>query len=580
MGPTADSEVMHTRSRLLPALLTTIAALAALVPAASAAAPRTAYVSNINGGGVFPFDAFTGVFGTPIAVGGGFLWGVAITPDGATAYVVNESANHVVPVDTTTATPGTPIPVGNSPRLIGITPDGSRAYVANIGSGTVTPIDLATHTAGRAIAVGTSPHGVAIAPDGSRVYVANLNSNSVSVIDTATDAVVATIPVGRPYTLAIAPDGATVYVTDINSPNVYAIDTATNTVLTTIPVGADNFGIAVSPDGETVWVSRTYANSIVPIDTATNTAGAPLTIGSQPEGIAITPDGGTAYVTDIGADVVWPLDLSSETVGAPRAVGQDPTIIAITPNRAPGAAFGTSLDDHEVTLDAGASSDPDGSVVEYAWDFGDGQTATGAQQVVRHTYAQPGSYTVTLTVTDDEGCSEALVYTGQTASCTGSPDATVVHSVTVAAPPASPAVLLPPSPVVALPPALRQAIERFTLDGPCVRRARDGEARIGLRLRLALPGAVSIRIDRALTAVNRERCPSRNPNRSFAGRLRRVAALDDVPTQAVAAAVQRRVTRSFELPPGLYRIGVRAHGPDGRLTRSAYRWVRVLGRPH
>lgn len=591
MRPTADSEVMHTRSRLLPALLTTIAALAALVPAASAAAPRTAYVSNINGGGVVPFDAFTGVFGTPIAVGGGFLWGVAITPDGATTYVVNESANHVVPVDTATATPGTPIPVGNSPRLIGITPDGSRAYVANIGSGTVTPIDLATHTAGRAIAVGTSPHGIAITPDGSHVYVANLDSDTVSVIATATDAVVATIPVGRPYTLAITPDGATVYVTDINSPNVYAIDTATNTVLTTIPVGADNFGIAVAPDGETVWVSRTYANSIVPIDTATNTAGTALTIGSQPEGIAITPDGRTAYVTDIGADVVWPLDLSSETVGSPRAVGQDPTIIAITPNRAPAAAFGTSLDDHEVTLDAGASSDPDGSVVEYAWDFGDGQTATGAQQVVRHTYAQPGRYTVTLTVTDDEGCSQALVFTGQTASCTGSPDATVVHSVTVAAPPAPPvvplppspvappAVLLPPSPAAPLPPALRQAIERFTLDGPCVRRARNGEAHIGLRLRLALPGAVSIRVDRALIAVNRERCPSRDPNRRFAGRLRRVAALGDVPTQAVAAAVRRRVTRSFELPPGLYRIGVRAHDPDGGLTRSAYRWVRVLGRP-
>jgi PKD repeat protein len=40
-------------------------------------------------------------------------------------------------------------------------------------------------------------------------------------------------------------------------------------------------------------------------------------------------------------------------------------------------------------------------LVDFDWDFGDGQTAGGA--VTSHTYAQPGSYTVTLEVTDDVG---------------------------------------------------------------------------------------------------------------------------------------------------------------------------------
>jgi len=45
--------------------------------------------------------------------------------------------------------------------------------------------------------------------------------------------------------------------------------------------------------------------------------------------------------------------------------------------------------------------DPDGSPVSYAWDFGDGDTAT--QRNPSHVYTDKGVYTVTLTVTDDDG---------------------------------------------------------------------------------------------------------------------------------------------------------------------------------
>jgi len=54
-----------------------------------------------------------------------------------------------------------------------------------------------------------------------------------------------------------------------------------------------------------------------------------------------------------------------------------------------------------VSFDASASRDPDGGLVAYVWDFGDGQSAIGLQPV--HTYRQAGSYTVTLTVSDDTG---------------------------------------------------------------------------------------------------------------------------------------------------------------------------------
>jgi PKD repeat protein len=47
------------------------------------------------------------------------------------------------------------------------------------------------------------------------------------------------------------------------------------------------------------------------------------------------------------------------------------------------------------------SSDPDGSIVSYLWDFGDGKTSTDRNPT--HAYERAGSYTVTLTVTDNEG---------------------------------------------------------------------------------------------------------------------------------------------------------------------------------
>lgn len=54
---------------------------------------------------------------------------------------------------------------------------------------------------------------------------------------------------------------------------------------------------------------------------------------------------------------------------------------------------------------AGNASDPDGSIVEWQWSFGDGHTAS--QPHPSHVYAEKGVYTVSLTVTDDGGASHA-----------------------------------------------------------------------------------------------------------------------------------------------------------------------------
>jgi len=54
-----------------------------------------------------------------------------------------------------------------------------------------------------------------------------------------------------------------------------------------------------------------------------------------------------------------------------------------------------------LTMDAAASSDPDGTIVRFEWDFGDGVSTLGV--TVEHTYAVEGTYTVSLNLTDNDG---------------------------------------------------------------------------------------------------------------------------------------------------------------------------------
>ena len=80
-------------------------------------------------------------------------------------------------------------------------------------------------------------------------------------------------------------------------------------------------------------------------------------------------------------------------------------------NIAPEAEFESSPEEPgpapvTVEFDAAASGDSDGTIAEYAWDFGDGVSlvllpSSGGR--VSHLYTAPGDYVVTLVVTDDGG---------------------------------------------------------------------------------------------------------------------------------------------------------------------------------
>jgi len=61
-----------------------------------------------------------------------------------------------------------------------------------------------------------------------------------------------------------------------------------------------------------------------------------------------------------------------------------------------------------ISFSSAGSYDPDGTIVSYLWNFGDGATSNEPNPV--HAYTEPGNYTATLTVTDDKGASNTTSF--------------------------------------------------------------------------------------------------------------------------------------------------------------------------
>jgi YVTN family beta-propeller protein len=426
---------------LAAALAAGLLCLAVLAPGGAA---RQIFVVNYGSQNVAVVDSLTGQpVGPPISIkpeSGPYT--IAITPNGRTAYAVNYNSGTVSVIDAQTRTlAGSPIPVGSGPIGIGITPDGSRAFVANAEDDTVSVIDIATaQVVGPPIEVGGRPQGVAITPDGRRAFIANNDDDTVSVVDTLTSQVIGgPIAVGaNPFGIAITPDGSRVFTANDSGESVSVIDTQTSQVIGgPIPLGSKGGGIAISPDGARAYVGAYSSDSVVVVDTRTFQVTGAVAGLEEAEFVALMPDGRSGYVSSFGPGTLTGFDTGTLLSAAPLIVGEATGQLAIVPNQPPVASFATPKRVRPrvpAKLNASATVDPDGAPAAFAWSFGDGNSAVLGAPGGSHAFARPGRYQVTLTVTDNEGCSNAFVITGQTASCNGSAIASQTRTVRVAFP--------------------------------------------------------------------------------------------------------------------------------------------------
>ncbi len=101
-------------------------------------------------------------------------------------------------------------------------------------------------------------------------------------------------------------------------------------------------------------------------------------------------------------DVVYTLRArASETDSDPQTTETFINVTVNNSNSEPVADFSYTCDGSICDFDASASSDADGTIVSYSWDFGDSTSGSGI--TASHTFTETQTFKVTLTVTDDIG---------------------------------------------------------------------------------------------------------------------------------------------------------------------------------
>lgn len=416
---------------------------------------------------------------------------MAITPDARFAFAGNSgdstiSAYLIGPQGILAPLPGaasTVVSGGETPVGGVISPNGHTLYFAHVfeetaNGGSIAAFSVASngslHPLGLPL-VTTEPHprGLVITPDGRFLYAghgdpgAGRNSSVGAITSYAINHDGSLAPIGSPMhagrfcgDATITPDGHRLYVLCQDFNQIFGFAIGLDGGLAPLPgsphvvTGEFPEGIASSPDGHFLFVASpgrvtdgsVSSFSIGADGSLTEVSGSPYLAGFGPVGIAPLPNGKFVYAsTDLDSSDADPAALAAFAVGplgglqalpgSPfRDGGKGPGYgsFSVLPNQGPVAQF--TVDHVEgllVRFDASGSTDPDGRVAHYAWDFGDGVVVDTAKTKIMHVYARVGRFNVILKVTDNEGCSTDLVSIGRALLCSGNAAATVSAIITV-----------------------------------------------------------------------------------------------------------------------------------------------------
>jgi DNA-binding beta-propeller fold protein YncE len=364
------------------------------------------------------------------------------------------------------------------PFGLAIAPDGRRVYVANVLSNTITIFaithDRTLRRMGSPVPAGGSPRGLALSADGDRLYVALRFTDAIAVFAVSRNGALDMLgppsrlagcqpsrgdppqPECSPMFVAIAPSGRWLYTSNQASGDISAFAIGADGMLRPITgrvaAGGRPEGLAISPDGRFLYASSIDANAVsgfaIGADGRLSSLGAVATCNEAQTPAAcgaiatvVTPDGKALYAVntfshEVASFVVGDDGTLKALPGSPMSSGgSDPSFQGVLTgvNQGPTAslAAASGVVQQPVAFDASRSADQDGTVVRYDWDFGDGETGLDAGANPVHAYARPGRFRVTVTVTDNDGCSDTLIFTGQTAHCRGSSRATASRHVRI-----------------------------------------------------------------------------------------------------------------------------------------------------
>lgn len=442
-----------------------LAAFALMILAAPAGArDRSMFVSQqIGSVGMswFSMDVETGALTQHAGVTASGLPTVpGITPDGKYLYVGDFNGDALggfaIGSGGLTALSGFPISGPDGPNAAVVDPTGSHVWTADYEGDAASGFAIAAGGSGSAlpgfpVALGAGPTTIAVTPRNDFVYTPASNADLISGFRRGADGSLtplAGFPLGHggwPIDIEFSVDGKFLYVANNTADSIsgYAIDQQSGALTevpgSPFPTGDLPVGLAASSRGGLLF----SANGGGTIDSFAIAGDGSLTpvdeqpAGSSPNDVEVSPDGRFIYTANFWSGNISGFSISAngtlaELSGSP--FGDGTTAIgsfAIVPNQGPAAAFSSAVSGSSASFNGGASTDPDGSVATYAWDFGDGGSGSGVAPA--HTYAAPGTYTVTLQVTDDENCSNLQIGTGQVFSCNGSPAAIVSRAITIPA---------------------------------------------------------------------------------------------------------------------------------------------------
>lgn len=429
-----------------------VALVAALFTAGSASA-ATLYAPLYSDDQVAGFTtaadgSLSQLSGSPFSVTGGGTMGFSMTPDGTrgvTSYLFSGGVRGFSVDAAGTVTPAQPKIVANQAYGPVVSPDGRFAYfpTRNLTMGVqVYSIDASgalTEIGGSPFMSGTEFGDIAVTPDGKHLY--GVISNQIVRFSVGSDGTLTSLgntPLGGAVTLQVSPDGRFLFSVskpgggDIVSSYSIAADGSLAALGTPVPTGdvsADFAGVA--PSGGHVYVGDSNADTVTTIrvapDGTLSAVGTPLSI-EDVQSTAVSPDGRFLYaMRDGGAqNGIWVSTIGADgqpvafTFAAAYNPGE-PERLVFRPAPAPVADFVASANTRplSVSFDGGSSTIGRGSIASYDWDFGDTTSAVNGGAKLDHTFAKPGVYQVTLTTTDDSGCSTKQVYTGQTTFCAG-----------------------------------------------------------------------------------------------------------------------------------------------------------------